>query len=395
METLKRWLPALSAMCFLGLGPGLVGIYGFFVDPLSREFGVGAAVINIGPVAILLVPSLISPFIGRLTDRVPIRRLILVGVSVAMGALLAISQAPSLTLAMLGFLVFAAGMAGYGPVVVNSLMVKLYLGREARALALAAIGISLAGVVLPPTVGVLLAHFDWRAALAMLAVGVFVLLWLVALTGIPAGIAGVSGVAVAPPPPEAAGLRRAPAFWLIGFAMALGLNAIVVLSVCYPLHFAVRGFSVAEAGWFIALSGVTGLCGKLLLAGFGDALRPHAKWLAAACLCGQLAGLALLLNGQTYIEVVLAMGVMGFSSGAFLPMHPYLNSRYFDAAVIGRVTGAQMPLFLPFGIIGAPLAGFVYDRNGHHDVTLMALMLVLALAALLLVCLPRAAAARD
>ena len=102
-----------------------------------------------------------------------------------------------------------------------------------------------------------------------------------------------------------------------------------------------------------------------------------------------------MLNGQTYIEVVLAMGVMGFSSGAFLPMHAYLNSRYFDAAVIGRVTGAQMPLFLPFGIIGAPLAGFVYDRNGHHDLTLMTLMLVLALAALLLVCLPSAAAARD
>lgn len=391
METLRRWLPALSAMCFLGLGAGLVGVYGFFVEPLSREFGVGAAVINIGPVAILLVPSLISPFIGRLTDRVPIRRLILVGVSVAMGALLAISQAPSLMLAMLGFLLFAAGMAGYGPVVVNSLMVKLYPGREARALAVAAIGISLAGIILPPTVGVLLAHFDWRVALSILALGVLVLLWLVALSGIPGGVAGV---AAAPEPaklPVDAGLHRVPAFWLIGFAMALGLNAIVVLSVCYPLHFAVRGFSVAEAGWFIALSGVTGMTGKLLLAGFGDSLRPHAKWLAAGCILGQVAALALLLGAGSYPQVALAMVVMGFSSGAFLPMHAYLNSRYFDAAVIGRVTGAQMPMFLPFGIVGAPLAGYVYDRTANHDVTLMALMLVLVLAALLLVCLPRSA----
>ena len=43
----------------MGLGVGLLGIYGFFVEPLSREFGVGVATINIGPVALLLVPALV------------------------------------------------------------------------------------------------------------------------------------------------------------------------------------------------------------------------------------------------------------------------------------------------------------------------------------------------
>ena len=81
---------------------------------------------------------------------------------------------------------------------------------------------------------------------------------------------------------------------------------------------------------------------------------------------------------------------MGFSTGAFLPMHPYLNSRHFDVAVIGSVTGAQMPLFLPFALVGAPLAGYVYDRTGSYDTVLIALAAALVVAALLLCWLPRA-----
>jgi len=372
-------------MCFLGLGPGLIGIYGFFVEPLSREFGVGAAIINIGSVALLLVGSLAAPLAGRLADRLPIRRLLLIGVTVSMCALLAVSRAPSLWLALLGFLLFAAGLALYGPVVVNGLMVKLYPGREARALSVAAIGISVASVTLPPLLGLLLASYDWRSSLAILAVGALLLLWAVALKALPAGVVGSAAVDGAA---GGGGFYRQRAFWLIGIAMALGLNVAVVLTVSYPLHFSVRGFSVAEAGWFLSIAGLSGLTGKLLLASLGDALRQHARWLAAGVILGQVAGLCLLLAAREHAFVVLAMMLTGFSTGAFLPMHAYLNSRHFDASVIGSVTGAQMPLFLPFGLIGAPLAGYVYDRTGSYDPVLLALAAVLVVAALLVCCLP-------
>ena len=54
MQTLKSWLPAFSGMTCLGFGAGLISIYGFFVEPLSQEFGVGAAAINIGPVCVVI-----------------------------------------------------------------------------------------------------------------------------------------------------------------------------------------------------------------------------------------------------------------------------------------------------------------------------------------------------
>ena len=47
-----------------------------------------------------------------------------------------------------------------------------------------------------------------------------------------------------------------------------------------------------------------------------------------------------------------------------------------------------VPLFLPLGIIGAPLAGYVFDQTGQYDIVLVALTVVLALAALVALRLP-------
>ena len=378
-------MPAFTGMICLALGPGIIGIYGFFVEPLSHEFGVGVATLNIGPVALLLVPGIVAPRVGRLVDRVPIRSLMLAGASLAMLSLVAISQAPSLQLAGLGFLFFALGLTLYGPVVVNGLMVKLYRGREARALAIAAIGISVAGVCLPPIAGQLLAALEWRRALLLLASGLLAILWVVVLTGIPGGAGGT----VAGTNSESIGFQRNRSFWLIGFCVAIGLNVAIVLAICYPPLFLSRGYSVAQAGWFLSVAGVAGLLGKSAIAWLGDTVRGHAPLLAAGVLIIQAVGLALLYFADTAVAVFCSMALLGFGGGAFIPMHPYLNSCYFDPAVIGRINGAQMPLFLPFGLVGAPLAGYAFDRMGHYQVVLLALGAALLLAALLSLMLQR------
>ena len=380
-----RWLPALSGLTCLGLGPGLISIYGFFVEPLSREFNVGVAAINIGPVALLLVPGIVAPMVGRLVDRVAIRRLILFGATFAMFSLAAVSQAPSLLLAALGFLCFALGLTLYGPVVINGLMVKIYPGHEARALAIAAMGISVATAVLPPVVGLLLANVDWRWALLSLSSSLLVLLWLVVLSGIPAD---AGGVASASSGQLGAAIYQRPVFWLIGFCVALGFNVAIILAICYPPHFISQGYSIAQAGWFVSAAGIAGLIGKGLFAWLADALRKHAKWVAAGVLLVQLCGMVLLVAADDATQVIPAICLLGLGGGAFLPTHPYLNSRYFDAAIIGRVNGAQMPLFLPFGLVGAPLAGYAFDQTGTYDSVLIGLAVMLGLAALLAIVLP-------
>ncbi len=388
---LRTWFPAITGMVCLGLGAGLIGIYGFFAPYLAETFDVGIATVNIGPVALLLVPGIVAPFVGKLVDRVPIRSLMLLGTSLAMLGLIGASQAPSLLLAGLSFFLFSLGIAMYGPVVVNGLLVKIYPGREARALAIAAIGISVATAILPPLVGALLVNWEWRQSLLALALGVWVLLLIAVLLGVPGGIQEVSASEVDASDEEKS-FYSSREFWLVGICVALGMNVAIVLAICYPPHFIAQGFSTAEAGWFISLAGMAGLAGKTVLAVVTDRLRHYAKWIAALILGLQGLGLLLLPAATTQAQVAPLIFLLGFTGGAFLPMHSYLNSRYFDASVIGQVTGAQMPLFLPLGLIGPPLAGYLFDQSGNYHTMLYILVVVLAAATLLAMLLP---AGRD
>jgi predicted MFS family arabinose efflux permease len=387
LQQLRGWGPVFAGMTCMALSAGLIGIYGFFVEHLSAEFGVGVATINLGPVALLLVPGLVGPLVGKLVDRIPIRRIMLTGSLIAMLALCLASAAPMLWVAALGFVGFSLGLSMYGPVVVNGLLIKLYPGREARVLAFAAMGISFATALLPPITAFLLAYLGWREALASLALIILVVVWLVIWAGIPAD-AGLKPHSDEPNTPQASIYSHA-SFWLVGLSVAMALNCAIVLAVCYPPHFTSQGFSVTQAGMFLAISGIAGLGGKFLIVIFSRFVGTYTKAVAACLLLGQAGGLMLLLGAETITQVVLIMMLMGMCSGAFLPMHPYLNSRYFKAEVIGPVNGAQMPLFLPFGLVGAPLAGYMFDRHGNYELVLMGLAGALVCAASLALLLPK------
>jgi predicted MFS family arabinose efflux permease len=382
-QTLRTWMPALAGMTCLGLSAGLVGIFGFFVAPLSQEFDVSVAALNMAPVLLLLVPGILSPLIGRLIDRMPARRLILAGSGLAMLSLFLVSRAPSPFWALIAFFCFALGFVCYGPVAINGLMVKLYPGREGKALAIVAMGISVSSVTLPLIVGSALQLFDWRTTLGALSIGMLLALWLWVFLAIP----GDAGGSVEGSSRKVAGnIYRRREFWLVGVTVALALNVMVVLTICYPPLFAQRGFTPVEAGLFLAVAGAGGALGKLSVAGLADRFSGATRLIVAGILLLKLLGLALLLNAGTTVAVTASVFMMGFAGGSMLPLSPYLNSRYFDAAVIGQVNGAQAPLFLPLGLVGPPLAGYVFDQTGSYDLVLMALMAI-QLAALLMVSL--------
>ena len=173
----RNWLPAIAGMCCLALGAGLIGVYGFFTPFVAAEFEVGVAIVNVGAILLILIPGLVGPLVGKLVDSLPVRRILLLGTGLAMCGLVLTSFAPQLWMAGLCFVLFALGLSMYGPVVVNAMLVKRFPGLEARALAIAALGISFATVLMPPITSALLERFDWRGALAGMAVGMLAVLW--------------------------------------------------------------------------------------------------------------------------------------------------------------------------------------------------------------------------
>ena len=48
--------------------------------------------------------------------------------------------------------------------------------------------------------------------------------------------------------------------------------------------------------------------------------------------------------------------------------------------MISEVTGKQMPLFLPLGLVGAPMAGYIYDQTGNYSLVFTLMMGIVAVA---------------
>jgi predicted MFS family arabinose efflux permease len=382
-------MPALiSAVCQM-FGIGLLGVFGFFVSPLSQEFDVGVASINIAPVFLLLAPALVGPIIGRFLDTHSIRNIILCGVLLSMVALYGVSHAATLVVAGGAFFLYAVGSTLYGPLVLNSLVIKSYRDKVATALAIGAMGVSAGTVLIPYLVAGLMDHFDWRETLQILATGMGAVLFLCAALGLPRNIRQpgetpniIDGEYVDK------GFLATPAFWIIGIALAVIFNMALMLSVCYAPHFGQQGFSNRAIATFLAAGGAAGFCAKLLVASFVDRWRQYLKTISIGVVLLALAGVSTLLLGDSFTSNAFGVALLGGSGGAFLPLYPYLNSRYFDSRTIGKVNGAQAPLMLPLGLVSAPLAGYAFDVRGSYQLAFVGALVLLAFAALLLTMLP-------
>ncbi len=385
----RTWLPAGVAFICQALGIGILGVYGFFVQPLAAEFNTGVAVINLGPVMLLLVPAFLGPVIGRYIDTHSIRTIMLIGVAIAVVSLVLMSQMPTLIGLACGFLGYSLGQALYGPVSLNSMLIKIYRDKVARVLAISAMGVSVGSICWPFVVAFLMDHYDWRRTLVVLAVCVAIILGL----GIRLGLPRTISVSVEPSAGEADedwSFLRNPAFWFIGICASAIYNVALAVGICYAPHFSQQGFTNTQIATFLAAGGVAGICGKLLVARFADQLRDQVRHLAMLVTVVMSMGLAALIVGEGAVWAMSATALIGGAGGAFLPLHPFINSAYFSADSMGRVNGAQAPIMLPLALISAPLAGYAFDTTGSYHFAFVAAIVLLALAFMLFVAMPRA-----
>jgi cyanate permease len=374
----------------MGMGMGLISVYGFFAAPVADEFGISHVLINSGPIFLLVMPAFLGPVVGRLADRVPIRNLLVLGVLIAMTSLYLMSAANSFRYVTAYFICFTIGSVFYGPISVNALLIKCYRSRAGRALAIAAIGVSIASALLPVCVAWLLEMYGWRQSLAMLSL----LLMTILLLSIVFGLASISKQKFVDDAKDTdvigkgAGFFHQQSFWLIGVAVAISFSASLVLAVCFPPHFLTVGFSKIQAGMFLAAGGSAGLLGKLCVAIFIDRFQTKLKYIAVFFFVLQIIGYSGLLFSDMLYPTLLSMALVGMGAGAFIPIYPILNNAYFDASIIGRVSGAQTPMMLPLGLIGLPLSGYAFDQAGSYQPVIVSVIVAVVLAAVLLLKLP-------
>jgi sugar phosphate permease len=389
-------------------------LFSALVDPLEDEFGWSRAAIGAGPSIAAVMAGLVTAVAGYLVDRVGVRRLLVVGVTLVGGGFLATSQIQALWQLYISLAIIAAGMGLAGVPVCAVAMAHWFVKRRGRALGIVTAGAGASGVMVLLAAS-LIALFDWRTGLMILGIGQLAICIPVALTVrhrpeeiglLPDGEPAVPGEALISPPPEAmpgpgsgselkrpAGLTigqalRARSFWLLGLALVLawvGNLAVIVHLIAYLDESA--GFT--EQGASLIAMGIPfgSLVGRLGFGWLADYLSK--RWLLTGAWILQGLGILIFAAVQSPWQAVLFLVVFTPGYGGAAPVLPALVAEYFGLRAFGGIQGLLMASGMFGGFTGPIFAGAAYDVVGSYRPAFLILALTALTAAIVVQLLGR------
>lgn len=370
---------------FLNYGTQVVA-FGLFLPAMAEGLGVGRGALASTFGLARVVSAAVAPALGVLVDRRGPRLLTLLGaVCVGAGALI-LAGAHTLWHVVLGYaVVMAVGGVALGDLSADATVTRWFVRRRGRALAIATMGLSAAGIVIPLPLAYAITSLGWRGAWVLMAAAVLAL-------GAAAAIAmrarpedhGLVADGAAPAddvPPEASltarQALRTPAFWLLVVGTNLGGLALFGVNVHLFSYLGDRGLAPATAAAVVTLLYVLHTAAKPLWGLIAE--RVHVRYCIAACYAGGGAGVLLLLLSPSFAAVLAFTVVYGLTRGAQSFVTSLAWAEYFGRDAQGAIRGLAAPARFLASAAGPVLGGWLYDATGRYEHALLAFALAFLL----------------
>lgn len=361
-------------------------VIGPFTTPMTFEFGWTRAEFTSARSIGQMVAAFTGFFIGAGVDRYGGRPFILVGLVILSVSVFSLGSVQSLAQWMIvNGVILTIGAAMIGNLVVNVTLGKWFVERRGRAVALAAMGISMSGVLLPPLTTWLVDMFGWRSAWQVLGIGAAVLILPAALVirRSPEDYAmhpdGRSDEQMASSLGDKARLdfassmtrrqaMRTGRFYSLVVAFGLFQISITVMLLQTVPFMTDAGYSRLVAASMISLSSIPAFISKPFWGAFID--RYSARPLAAigAGITGfSLIIIVLAVQAQNNFLVYAAFLVMGVGWGGLIPLQEVIWATFFGRRYLGSVRATAMPFTFAMTALGPVMAAAYYDRAGNYD----------------------------
>jgi MFS family permease len=386
------WRVALAASIGVMAGFGSLFVYTFsvFLKPLSAQFGWSREAVSGGFGLAAITVGLCSPAIGRLLDRFAPRRIILPCMTVFGAGFASLALLRSGLWQFYGTCILL-GVVGNGAahLAYSRAIVSWFRSRLGVALAVVMAGSAVGSMVLPLVAQAMMGAWGWRAA--YLGLGVLALALGLPLTWRfvherqenrvkPDRSDELTGVS------WQQGVRSLP-FWII--VTFLVLNSASANGVLAHLSAVLtdRGLTAERAALTLSAFGGASLGGRLLVGGLLD--RFMAPRVAFATLMPAALGTLLLSRATTLPAACMATALIGIGGGAEADITPYLLTRYFGLRSFSTLYGLTWTFYAFAAGIGPVILGRAFDLTGSYTSTLTGFAVAVALAASLMLLLPR------
>ena len=377
------WIVAAAVVIAFYSGGAIFYAFTAIFEPIADEMGWSYTQISFAASLRGMEMGLLAPLIGLLVDRWGPRRLVLTGTVVAAAGLLLLSRVDSLAMFYVAFVLIALGTSCTTITVLAATVAQWFHRRVGIASGIAISGYGLGGLLVPVVVS-LIATLGWRMTIDWLALGMLVVIMPLALVlrhkpeqygylpdgttearAVPANIPLLPGADEADIKVRHA--LRSVTFWRITvvFLVFAALMQAVITHVMPYLSSI--GMARAKSQWVVAAIPIVSIGGRLGLGWLGDKFDTR-KVLAA--------GLAMMGLGLLCYEYIAQAGVwlvvpflilFGIGFGGCNSTRPSLIRAYFGRANFGSIFGLMMGLGMLGGMVGAPLAGWVYDTRGSYQ----------------------------
>lgn len=363
--------------------------------PLAEEFTNG----DRGPITLLvtamsLAGFVVSPLIGQLLTRYRLKVMMPIAAVVMGLGLLAGSQATALWQLMVVYATaVSVGVSVLSAIGANTLVANWFDRRRPLALGISQFGLSIPGAVVAIVITWTLDLGGWQATYAILGVAAILLapLLLASISDRPSD-RGLHPDGE-PPPPDAtptettswtfADALRDRNLWLAGMTAGLcfaGATAMIQNAFALATD---AGHTDSEANFVLVAMSVGAAFGKLLFGALGVRIGEKASLGVAVVGEGVFLAVLPIAAGSPTLLAGAGLG-LGLTLGGVMPALAALIARLYGTARFAAAMGYVGPMMIPFQMLGAPAAGYVFDRTGNYDFAIYGFVVACGLALFLL-----------
>jgi predicted MFS family arabinose efflux permease len=374
---------------------------GAILEPLRHEFQLSDTQLGALITWFTVVLALAGLPLGRLADRGSRRKLLAAGIAVWAGLTGLAAVAASYAMLLMTRLGVGIGEAVCAPVATSWIGDLVPAERRARAMAGFMLAIPVGGLLSYSITGPVAQVWGWRAALAIAAAPVFVLVPVVLWLNEPRradpiaapGVGGSGGLG---------DVLRVSGFWWIAASGAIVNFALYAFSTFMPAFLTrYHGASVGRAGVWMGLgTGVSGILGGAAVSAIGDRVRSRLGLASIVSLIAAAPLFGALRAGSLLPAVLLAMAGYGLLQmyyglvyaaiqDRFTPamrataMAAYLMVTYLGGASWGPVATGKLSDVLARRAAGAGAITEAARASGLHDAMYVIPALAVILSAVL------------